>query len=267
MEGEKERESEKGEEKENDEAEDSDRVTEGAALPCEEGSSDLPIMHWEALSLRIAELEKQEEERKERLKSLGVLERGSVSAGWMKERERGSWSAEWDDTEDRSRRIMALTSRFHNQKNLQLCFINNSESEDEEEEEDGVGTENSREGVADGHGPSRQAPPPANADKGKRTRGLKMEVRATLSALRDKLWAEQREKERLACCDTGIKRKPLELSDLQNLSLQQLDSLRASLNQAIHDLSSELVSRLLMRDQLRTEQDAMLLDVEDMTSL
>lgn len=28
----------------------------------------LPIMHWEALSLRIAELEKQEEERRERAK-------------------------------------------------------------------------------------------------------------------------------------------------------------------------------------------------------
>lgn len=33
------------------------------------------------------------------------------------------------------------------------------------------------------------------------------------------------------------------------------------------DLSSELVGRLLTRDQLRTEQDAMLLEVQDMTSL
>lgn len=31
------------------------------------------------------------------------------------------------------------------------------------------------------------------------------------------------------------------------------------------DLSSELVGHLLIRDQLRTKQDAMLLDVQDLT--
>lgn len=33
------------------------------------------------------------------------------------------------------------------------------------------------------------------------------------------------------------------------------------------DLSSELVKHLVVRDNLRTTQDAMLLDVQDMTSL
>lgn len=33
------------------------------------------------------------------------------------------------------------------------------------------------------------------------------------------------------------------------------------------DLSSQLVAQLLVRDHLRTKQDAMLLDVQDMTSL
>lgn len=65
MDGEKEREREMGEEKESDETEED---AEGAALLWQEGSSDddlgLPIMHWEALSLRIAQLEKQEEERR-----------------------------------------------------------------------------------------------------------------------------------------------------------------------------------------------------------
>lgn len=36
---------------------------------------------------------------------------------------------------------------------------------------------------------------------------------------------------------------------------------------ALSDLSSELVSCLHIRDQLRTEQDAMLLEVQDLTSL
>nr|XP_029131747.1 major centromere autoantigen B-like isoform X3 [Labrus bergylta] len=83
MEGEKEH---QREEKESNEAED-DRISdeeeneeveeeeeeeeegsEGAAMVWQEGYGEdnlgLPIMHWEALSLRIAELEKEEEEKK-----------------------------------------------------------------------------------------------------------------------------------------------------------------------------------------------------------
>lgn len=60
MEGEK----ETAEEKEEDEGEKVKHIAAGtcAAYP------DLPIMHWEDLSQRIAELEKQEEERMERSK-------------------------------------------------------------------------------------------------------------------------------------------------------------------------------------------------------
>ena len=87
MEGEKERERERGEEKESDETEEEEREkesdeeeeeeeeeedAEGAAMVWQEGYGEddlgLPIMHWEALSLRIAELEKQEEERKEKVR-------------------------------------------------------------------------------------------------------------------------------------------------------------------------------------------------------
>ncbi len=96
----------------------------------------------------------------------------------------------------------------------------------------------------------------------------------------------------------------MELSDLQNLSVKDLNALCTSLSKAIQgtlhhvytvstyndhstltmmmslklnckhllhvstsDLSSELVGRLQVRDQLRTEQDAMLLEVQDLTSL
>ncbi|KAF1378118.1 hypothetical protein PFLUV_G00186780 [Perca fluviatilis] len=60
-------------------------------------------------------------------------------------------------------------------------------------------------------------------------------------------------------------RKHLERRELLERSEQQLISLRASLQQAVHALSSELVTHLLVRDQLRTKQDAMLLDVQDLT--
>ncbi len=70
MDGEKEKERERGDEKESDETEED---AEGAALLWQEGYPDdddlgLPIMHWEDLSLRIAELEKQQEEQRQREK-------------------------------------------------------------------------------------------------------------------------------------------------------------------------------------------------------
>ncbi|KAL4631396.1 schwannomin-interacting protein 1-like [Arapaima gigas] len=252
-EGEKEREREQGEEKESDEAEDSGNAMEGAALWKERDTDDelgLPIMHWEALSLRIAELEKQEEERRERFKATGVLERDGVSRGWRDSSRKDFWD---DSEEECNSRVIALTSRLQHQMNLQLCFINNSESEDEDDE--------------DAAQPSPQAKnlaPPPVAASGSRSSGLKVEVRAALTALRDKLRSEQKE-ECVPCSERVTKRKKLERSDLQTLSLKQLDALKVSLTQSVHELSSELVRRLLTRDQLRTEQDAMLLEVQDMT--
>lgn len=82
MEGKKERQRQQREEKEFNEAEvdkstydtadneeDGHECLDDAALVWQECYSDnlnLPIMHWEALSLHIAELEKQEEEKKEK---------------------------------------------------------------------------------------------------------------------------------------------------------------------------------------------------------
>lgn len=92
--------------------------------------------------------------------------------------------------------------------------------------------------------------------------------------------------------EAAAQRTHLELSDVERLSVEQLKALCASLRQDIQgesasecpatapqrfqlhwvssvtiDLSSELVSRLHIRDQLRTEQDAMLLEVQDLTAL
>ncbi|KAG7464693.1 hypothetical protein MATL_G00168400 [Megalops atlanticus] len=199
MEGAKEKERERGEEKESDEAEEEEEeefgeAVEGAALAWQEGYAEddlgLPIMHWEALSLRIAELEKQEEERRERSKS--VLERAGVVGGMEEERERGSRREAWEDGEEEDNsRVSALTSRLQSQMNLQLCFINNSESEDED---DDAGRGASPVVGMGGRGPSQQTPPPLTTD-GAKPAGLKLEVKAALSALRNKLRTKRKEKE------------------------------------------------------------------------
>ncbi|XP_047463594.1 schwannomin-interacting protein 1-like isoform X2 [Mugil cephalus] len=240
MEGEKETAEEKEEEEEEEEKELHHRMAAAASsVDCQ----DLPIMHWEDLSQRIAELEKQEQERMERSKrGAGLRAEESRGGAWSDVREE-----EEDEEEDFSRcRVAVVASRLHNHRNLQLCFINASDSEEDEE---GTKRKVSKE---TGRNSCHAA-------------GLKQEVAMALRTLRDKLLAEQKEEERSSDSSSVARRKHLERWQLLECSVQQLSSLRASLEEDVHALSSELVSQLLVRDQLRTKQDAMLLDVQDLT--
>ncbi|XP_054609121.1 schwannomin-interacting protein 1 isoform X1 [Dunckerocampus dactyliophorus] len=277
MEGEKERQRQQGEEKESNEADDGmrsdddaadndDEDSEGAALVWQEGYGEdnlgLPIMHWEALSLRIAELEKQEEEKKEKMaKSRASLERGRAPVSWTGERgrRRESWDDDDDDDNDDeacNSHMTALSSRLQTQMNLQLCFINDSESEEEDEEkEDDVSKKR-------GTIPVHKNPQPAAKPEKTKSRGF----RNTWRKLRDRLRADHKPL-KPATSDPIVQRRHLERSDLQNFTMKELNALCSSLRQTIQDLSTELVGRLQIRDQLRTEQDAMLLEVQDLTSL
>lgn len=94
MEKEKERQRQQWEEKESNEAEEDRKSNddadneeeeeedlENAALVWQEGYGEdnlgLPIMHWEALSLHIAELEKQEEQKKAKVRA-HTLRKGNM---------------------------------------------------------------------------------------------------------------------------------------------------------------------------------------------
>ncbi|KAM4546050.1 uncharacterized protein PAE49_018477 [Odontesthes bonariensis] len=216
------------EEKETSEEKEEEEPHLHTAMASSVDHQDLPIMHWEDLSQRIAELEEQEQERRERVK------RG---AGLRMEVE--------EEEDARRSRVAVVTSRFHNHRNLQLCFINNSDSEEEEGADKKV--------------------PMGTRPNGCQAAGLKQEVAAALRTLRDELLAEQKEKELRASSSCVAERKHLERRELQERSEQTLASLRKSLQQEVHALSSELVAHLLVRDQLRTKQDAMLMDVQDLT--
>ncbi|KAM6909389.1 schwannomin-interacting protein 1 [Xenentodon cancila] len=278
MEGEKEKRWQQQEEKESNEAEDDrksddeaddeeeeeeEESAEGAVLGWQEGYEQdnlgLPIMHWEALSLRIAELEKQEEEKK--AKTGATLERVRTPVSWLEDR--GRRTDRWEDGNDAcNSHVLALTSRLQTQMNLQLCFINNSESEEEEAEEQknkGGACSNARRGAGVQVHKNSQHPAKPEASK---SRGF----RSTLRSLRDRLRTDSKS---LAAARTEpvVQRKHLERSDLQRLTIKDLKALCSSLSQATQDLSSELVKCLHIRDQLRTEQDAMLLEVQDLTSL
>ncbi|KAF5904830.1 flavin-containing monooxygenase FMO GS-OX-like 4 [Clarias magur] len=236
---------------------------------------DLPIMHWEDLSLRIAELEKQEEERKKKAESMVLTDQESVTGPWPHVNYQSLNRKQWEDPGDLGgHRFPCMTSRaagawslsqetlgmrrgapwtgcqsiagFNTPKNLQLCFINDSESDQEGDE-----------------GASFQEKPQESQSQRRHSAGLKEEVRAALSELRDKLWAEQRQQQQLSHKDVSFRRRKLSRSDLQTCSVLQLNALRRSLHEDIQDLSSELVKHLVVRDNLRTKQDAMLLDTLD----
>lgn len=278
MEGEKER--LQRDEKECNEAE-TDRTSdeeeeeddsEGATLLWQEGYNEdnegLPIMHWEALSLRIAELEKQEEERREKNAKAG----GSPDNSWMEDR--ATRAENWDYEDDScNSHVMALTSRLQTQMNLQLCFINNSESEEEEEKEEG-GSKKDKESAPLQKSCAQSTAKPEKSGKSKSSKSGKSEkpkssrgFRHTLRSLRDRLRADHRTSTSSALKEAIVQRRHLERPDLQNVSIKELNKLSTSLRQTIQDLSSELVGLLQIRDQLRTEQDAMLLEVQDLTSV
>lgn len=278
MEGEKER--LQRDEKECNEAE-TDRTSdeeeeeedsEGATLLWQEGYNEdnegLPIMHWEALSLRIAELEKQEEERREKNAKAG----GSPDNSWMEDR--ATRAENWDYEDDScNSHVMALTSRLQTQMNLQLCFINNSESEEEDEGSSKKDAVNNKESTqkspaqssakSDKSTKSSKSSKSGKSEKPRSSRGF----RNALRNLRDRLRADHRTSTSSALKDAIVQRRHLERTDLQTVSIKELNKLSTSLRQTIQDLSSELVGLLQVRDQLRTEQDAMLLEVQDLTSI
>ncbi|PWA14823.1 hypothetical protein CCH79_00014492 [Gambusia affinis] len=306
MEGEKEKQWEQQEEKESNEAEDDTRSDDETCNEVEDGNSERavmvwqeghekdelgnPIMHWEALSLCIAELEKQEEEKK--AKAGASLERDGAPRG--RTEDRGRTAGSWDDGSDAcNSHVLALTSRLHTQMNLQLCFINNSESEEEAEEEPGKDACSKK---SSSSWQKRTAPTQKNSQNPSMSEEPKSRgFRNTLRNLRDRLRTDQRKKVSAPTAgrsEAAAQRTHLELSDVERLSVEQLKALCASLRQDIQgelaserpatapqrfqlhwvssvttDLSSELVSRLHIRDQLRTEQDAMLLEVQDLTAL
>lgn len=59
--------------------------------------------------------------------------------------------------------------------------------------------------------------------------------------------------------------RSLKPTDLRDMTIGQLQVIVNDLHSQIESLNEELVQLLLIRDELHTEQDAMLVDIEDLT--
>ncbi|KAF3858315.1 hypothetical protein F7725_011516 [Dissostichus mawsoni] len=63
----------------------------------------------------------------------------------------------------------------------------------------------------------------------------------------------------------SLMKRNLRRGDMRDMSLGQLQVITNDLHSQIQSLNEELVQLLLMRDELHVEQDAMLVDIEDLT--
>uniref|UniRef100_A0A672LBB1 Schwannomin-interacting protein 1-like n=1 Tax=Sinocyclocheilus grahami TaxID=75366 RepID=A0A672LBB1_SINGR len=184
-----------------------------------------------------------------------------------------------------------LSSRLQNGVNLQMCFVNDSSSDRDSDAEDSR-TETSLDTPLSPM--SKQSSSLSDRDTGEEEldsedsefwrlqRRLQEEARVALALARP-MARMQVEVERqiqlhrrspvadllphLPHISESLMKRNLRPVDLRDMSLGQLQVITNDLHSQIQGLNEELVQLLLMRDELHMEQDAMLVDVEDLTRL
>uniref|UniRef100_A0A673B9M2 Zgc:153615 n=1 Tax=Sphaeramia orbicularis TaxID=375764 RepID=A0A673B9M2_9TELE len=183
------------------------------------------------------------------------------------------------------------SSRLQSSVNLQVCFVNDSSSDKDSDAEDSR-TETSLDTPLSPV--SKQSSSLSDRDTGEEDsdplddcggfwrvqRRLQEEARVALALARP-MARMQVEVERqiqfhrrspvadllpnLPHISEGLMKRNLRRGDMRDMSLGQLQVITNDLHSQIQSLNEELVQLLLMRDELHVEQDAMLVDIEDLT--
>uniref|UniRef100_A0A4W4FIP0 Schwannomin interacting protein 1 C-terminal domain-containing protein n=1 Tax=Electrophorus electricus TaxID=8005 RepID=A0A4W4FIP0_ELEEL len=182
-----------------------------------------------------------------------------------------------------------VPSRLQNGVNLQMCFVNDSSSDKDSDAEDSR-TETSLDTPLSPV--SKQSSSLSDRDTGEEDldsedgefwrlqRRLQEEARGALALARP-MARMQVEVERqvqlhrrspvadllphLPHISESLMKRSLRPIDLREMSLGQLQVITNDLHSQIQGLNEELVQLLVLRDELHVEQDAMLVDVEDLT--
>lgn len=184
----------------------------------------------------------------------------------------------------------ALSSRQQNGVNLQVCYVNDSSSDKDSDAEDSR-TETSLDtplspvskqssSLSDRDTGEEDSDPLEDSEFWRLQRRLQEEARVALALARP-MARMQVEVERhiqlhrrspvadllphLPHISESLMKRNLRPGDLRDMSLGQLQVITNDLHSQIQSLNEELVQLLLLRDELHVEQDAMLVDVEDLT--
>ncbi|XP_075877442.1 schwannomin-interacting protein 1-like isoform X1 [Nelusetta ayraudi] len=190
-----------------------------------------------------------------------------------------------------SRSTNGPSSRLQSGVNLQVCFVNDSSSDKDSDAED-TRTETSLDtplspvskqssSLSDRDTAEEDSDPLDDCGGFWRVqRRLQEEARVALALARP-MARMQVEVERqiqlhrrspvadllphLPHISEGLMKRNLRRGDMRDMSLGQLQVITNDLHSQIQSFNEELVQLLLLRDELHVEQDAMLVDIEDLT--
>uniref|UniRef100_A0A8C8TZG6 Schwannomin interacting protein 1 n=1 Tax=Peromyscus maniculatus bairdii TaxID=230844 RepID=A0A8C8TZG6_PERMB len=206
----------------------------------------VPPMDWEALEKHLAGLQFREQE----VRNQGQARTNSTSAQKNEResiRQKLALGSFFDDgpgiyTSCSKSGKPSLSSRLQSGMNLQICFVNDSSS-DKDSDADDSKTETS--------------------------------LDTPLSPMEQSFQGWERQRLGTARFENLLPHMPhiseclmkrsLKPTDLRDMTIGQLQVIVNDLHSQIESLNEELVQLLLIRDELHTEQDAMLVDIEDLT--
>ncbi|XP_026561623.1 schwannomin-interacting protein 1-like isoform X5 [Pseudonaja textilis] len=184
----------------------------------------------------------------------------------------------------------SLSSRLQSGMNLQICFVNDSGS-DKDSDADDSKTETSLDTPLSPM--SKQSSSYSDRDTTEEeseslddmdflTRQKKLQAEAKMALAMAKPMAkmqvevEKQNRKKSPVADLlphmphiseCLMKRSLKPTDLRDMTIGQLQVIVNDLHSQIESLNEELVQLLLIRDELHTEQDAMLVDIEDLTSV
>ncbi|XP_036046067.1 IQCJ-SCHIP1 readthrough transcript protein isoform X1 [Onychomys torridus] len=252
----------------------------------------VPPMDWEALEKHLAGLQFREQE----VRNQGQARTNSTSAQKNEResiRQKLALGSFFDDgpgiyTSCSKSGKPSLSSRLQSGMNLQICFVNDSSS-DKDSDADDSKTETSLDTPLSPM--SKQSSSYSDRDTTEEeseslddmdflTRQKKLQAEAKMALAMAKPMAkmqvevEKQNRKKSPVADLlphmphiseCLMKRSLKPTDLRDMTIGQLQVIVNDLHSQIESLNEELVQLLLIRDELHTEQDAMLVDIEDLT--
>ncbi|XP_036098794.1 schwannomin-interacting protein 1 isoform X2 [Molossus molossus] len=252
----------------------------------------MPPMDWEALEKHLAGLQFREQE----VRNQGQGRTNSTSAQKNEResiRQKLALGSFFDDgpgiyTSCSKSGKPSLSSRLQSGMNLQICFVNDSGS-DKDSDADDSKTETSLDTPLSPM--SKQSSSYSDRDTTEEeseslddmdflTRQKKLQAEAKMALAMAKPMAkmqvevEKQNRKKSPVADLlphmphiseCLMKRSLKPTDLRDMTIGQLQVIVNDLHSQIESLNEELVQLLLIRDELHTEQDAMLVDIEDLT--
>ncbi|KAL9844978.1 schwannomin-interacting protein 1 isoform 1-T1 [Geothlypis trichas] len=247
-----------------------------------------PAMDWAALERHLAGLQCREQERKARASPASAQknERESI-------RQKLALGSFFDDgpglyTSCSKSGKPSLSSRLQSGMNLQICFVNDSGS-DKDSDGDDSKTETSLDtplspmskqssSYSDRDTTEEESESLDDMDFLSRQKKLQAEAKMALAMAKPmakmQVEVEKQNRKKSPVADLlphmphiseCLMKRSLKPTDLRDMTIGQLQVIVNDLHSQIESLNEELVQLLLIRDELHTEQDAMLVDIEDLT--